>query len=160
MPKVFILCGKIASGKTTYANLLCEEANAMNLSIDDVMLKLYDNCLGPEKHRKVMEQITAYFLTLIPQIFHKGCSVVLDYGYWTKSERDWIKEQCKNAAFPYEVHYLEIEEEIRLNRLHDRNLKNMKQIERQYIIQDELQKRLDARFEIPNKDEYDKKITL
>lgn len=158
MTKVYLLCGKIASGKTTYAKTLCEQKNAVILSIDDVMLQLYDECLGQQRHQEVMKRINAYFFTLIPQLFKQGLNVVLDYGYWTKAERTWITSQCVLHDYPYEMHYITVQEEVRLARLQQRNEKNKTINNRQFIIQDELQRTLDARFEELEEDEYTKII--
>lgn len=158
MRKVYILCGMIASGKTTYAKSICEEEHAVLLSVDEVMLQLYDGCLGPSKHKEVMEQITTYFLNLSKQLLKQDCSIVLDYGYWTKAERNWIKAACKKANLPLELHYITCEDSIRLQRLALRNTENKKKQGREYIIEDDLQKNLDARFELPTPEEYDAMI--
>ena len=60
MGKVFILCGKIASGKTTYASKLKSERKAVILSHDDLMLTLFDNCLG-DKHDDMINRFSKYF---------------------------------------------------------------------------------------------------
>ena len=41
MAKVIMTCGKICCGKTTYANRLKEEMNAVILSIDEITLTLF-----------------------------------------------------------------------------------------------------------------------
>ena len=49
MAEVILLCGKIAVGKTTYAAYLQRNRNAVVLSCDELMLSLFDSCLG-DKH--------------------------------------------------------------------------------------------------------------
>jgi predicted kinase len=41
MGKVILICGKIGSGKTTYAERLAKELNAVNISQDELMLGLF-----------------------------------------------------------------------------------------------------------------------
>ena len=46
MPKVILICGRICCGKTTYSKKLCAERNAVLLSVDEIMLSLFDQCCG------------------------------------------------------------------------------------------------------------------
>ena len=41
MAKVFLICGKICSGKSTYARKLMENRQAVLLSADEIMLALF-----------------------------------------------------------------------------------------------------------------------
>lgn len=49
MPKVVMTCGKLCSGKTTYAKKLQKESKAVILSVDEIMLALFGQDAG-EKH--------------------------------------------------------------------------------------------------------------
>lgn len=46
MPKVLIMCGKICSGKSTYAEKLKLENKAVILSVDELTLALFENQAG------------------------------------------------------------------------------------------------------------------
>ena len=41
MGKAILICGKICSGKSTYAARLKKETNAVLLSVDEIMLDLF-----------------------------------------------------------------------------------------------------------------------
>ena len=56
MGKVILICGKIGSGKTTYANKLAKEINAVIFSHDDIILPLF----GPELYQNDPEQFWKY----------------------------------------------------------------------------------------------------
>ena len=49
MAKVYLICGKICSGKTTYAEKLCAENDAVLLSVDEMTLTVFGQNCG-EKH--------------------------------------------------------------------------------------------------------------
>ena len=66
MNKVYLLCGQVASGKSTYARTLAEREGALILSGDELLLKLEDHCQGPAHQREMEERIQAYFLTHPP----------------------------------------------------------------------------------------------
>ena len=59
--KVIMTCGKLCSGKTTYAKAFCEQHNAVLLSADELMLSLFGHDAG-EKHDEYVEKIKAYLL--------------------------------------------------------------------------------------------------
>ncbi len=161
MAKVIILCGKIASGKTFYAEQLRKNTNAIILSVDDLMLQLSDECLG-NRHDDVALRCERYFYQLAKQIVSYGMNVVIDFGYWTKKERDIAKDYFHRAGIPVELHYIKVPEDIRIKRLESRNEALLKRKSEEsgriYIINEELRIRLDAKFEEPLVDEYDKMI--
>ena len=52
MAKMILICGKLCSGKTTYAKQLCSKQNAILLSVDELMLAMYDPYLG-DRHDEI-----------------------------------------------------------------------------------------------------------
>ena len=44
--KVFIVCGKICAGKSTYTKKLIKEKKAVNLSVDEITLALFGSHCG------------------------------------------------------------------------------------------------------------------
>lgn len=148
MAKVYILCGKIASGKTTYAHQIMKQEKAVILSIDDVMLNLYEGCLK-EAHDATAWRILNYFMTFIPQCLSLDISCILDYGFWRKEERSQLIKLLEKHHFPYEFIYISCDDAIRKQRLIQRNEENALKDGRQYIIDEVLLSRLDQRFEEP-----------
>lgn len=50
MAKVFLICGKICSGKSTYAEQLrVKNKTAILLSVDEIMLSIFGQYIG-ERH--------------------------------------------------------------------------------------------------------------
>ncbi|HWT26571.1 MAG TPA: AAA family ATPase, partial [Mobilitalea sp.] len=132
---------------------------AIILSVDDLMLKLSDSCLG-DRHGDVVGRCERYFYGLSEQIVSSGLDVIIDFGYWSKKERDAAKEYYKKAGITAELHYIKTSEEERSKRLAQRNEILQKQYElnpkeRLYIIGDELKDRLDLKFEEPSEAEID-----
>ena len=54
MAKVFMICGKLCSGKSTYSQHLRLSEKAVILSIDEVMLGMLDPYLG-DKHENTLK---------------------------------------------------------------------------------------------------------
>ena len=58
--KVIALCGKIASGKTFYANQIKENENAIVFSIDELTFYMFDNRRG-EDYTDLTKRAINYF---------------------------------------------------------------------------------------------------
>ncbi len=163
MAKVIILCGRIASGKSYYANKLKEQNKAVILSVDELMLRLSDSCLG-QQHDDTARRCEAYFYQLAEQMIGSGINVIIDYGYWSKKDRQDAKDYFRKKGMEAELHYLHIPEELRLKQLENRNERliaesKKKDTGRVYIIDELLRQRLDAKFEEPSPEEVDELIT-
>ena len=53
MAKVYMMCGRICSGKSTYAKALREMHHAVILSVDEITLALFGQDAGEQRqHRK------------------------------------------------------------------------------------------------------------
>ena len=61
MAKVIMTCGKLCSGKSTYARKLQEELGAIILSIDELMLTLFPEGAG-EMHDIYAKRTEQYLL--------------------------------------------------------------------------------------------------
>lgn len=154
MAKLYVLIGRIGCGKTTYAHKLCEQETTVLLSHDELMLQVNTNCIGREAHVKQAMSITEYFMNLSKQLVSKGISVVLDYGFWTRKEREQVRCLAKELGVDYEIIYISIPEELRKHYVEKRN-KKIKSDEKAYVMDKEKLERLDAFFEEPQEDEYD-----
>ena len=91
MAKIILMCGKICSGKSTYAKKICKENNAVILSCDEITLEVFGGNLG-EKHDETVERIKKYLLKKSLEIFETGTSVILDTGLWQRAERNFTKD--------------------------------------------------------------------
>ena len=64
-------------------------------------------------------RLEAQWWTLAQHLLAKGQSVVLDYGYWTRSERDEKRLFARSLGVKVELHHLEssieeLEQRVRL----------------------------------------------
>ena len=77
MAEVILICGKICSGKSTWAKALCRESGALCLSVDELMLALLPERLG-DLHDEVAARAQGYLLRQAACIARAGVPVVLD----------------------------------------------------------------------------------
>lgn len=155
MSKVYLICGKICSGKTTYAKELCVENNAVLLSVDEIMLSLFDQCCGPELHQEYERRIKNYLFTKSLEIIEKGFDVVLDWGFWTMEERESVKEFYKSRTIDCELHYIEISDETWEQQLNKRNKEILENKTKAYYLEHNRALEFASMFKKPDNEEID-----
>lgn len=155
MSKVILICGKICCGKTTYAKKLCAETNAVLLSVDEIMLSLFDQCCGEKLHTEYEQRLKKYLLNKSLELISKDIDVILDWGFWTKNERESVKEFFKSRDIRYEMHYIDISEDEWKRRLYKRNSAVSAGEHIAYFIDENLALKFVSIFEAPHKNEID-----
>jgi predicted kinase len=154
MSKVIITCGKICSGKTTYAEKLRIQRRGVVLSIDEVMLNLFDENLG-DKHDEYVAKVKAMLLDKSLELIEVGIEVILDWGLWTKEERQSIREFYKSNGVECEIHYLDITDELWQQRINLRNSQIREGKSSAYYVDDGLAEKVNSIFEKPSDSEVD-----
>lgn len=101
MGKVILICGKIASGKTYYANQIKEQKNAVILNTDELTYAMFDNEQG-EKYMELAERANQYLMKKAIDIVRVGCNVILDWGFWRSYNRRYMNEYFKNENIDVE----------------------------------------------------------
>lgn len=154
MAKVILVCGKICSGKSTYAERLRVENKAVLLSIDEIMLAMFGLYVG-DKHDEYVEKTEKYLFDKSVEIIETGIDVILDWGLWTRDERRYAKEFYSAQGIEHEIHYLNISDATWKARLDKRNRAVSAGEIIAYPVDDNLAAKFGAIFEMPDKDEID-----
>ena len=109
MAKLLCICGKIGCGKTYYANRLKEQEHAVILSTDEVTYDLTNNQQG-DGYDEFAIRVNLYLRKKAVEIVNAGCTVILDWGFWTKENRKEIKRYGENNGVLVEMHYIDIDD--------------------------------------------------
>ena len=155
MSKVYLICGKICSGKTTYAKKLCEDNNALLLSVDEIMISLFDQCCGPKLHMEYDRRIKAFLFDKSSEVLKTGIDVVLDWGFWTKEERNSAKEFYKSRNIDCELHYIGVSDKIWEQQLNKRNTEILENKTKGYYMEHSLALEFSSMFKQPDDEEID-----
>lgn len=154
MAKVYLICGKICCGKTTYAQKLCNENNAVLLSVDEITLALFGQHCG-DKHDDYVERTQNYLFNKSLELIEVGINVILDWGFWMKEERDFAREFYNSRNIDCEFHYIDISDETWKVRLKKRNSEVLAEETSAYYVDDKLATKFASIFEVPCEDEID-----
>lgn len=107
MAEIVLCCGKVSSGKSTFARLLGAEYGFHAFSADAWMLHFY----GEPAERDVFEFQLARCKEMIYRVAEsllaRNQSVVLDFGFWRKVERQTLQQRfaaaCQWVYFPIDA---------------------------------------------------------
>ncbi|MGD8162037.1 AAA family ATPase [Pantoea sp. FN0307] len=117
-----LLCGKIASGKSTLSAKLAASPGTVLISEDRWLAALY----ADEMHS--VADYVQYSLKLrnamkphLVSLLEAGVSVVLDFPANTLANRDWIMSIITESGAEHCLHYLKVADEVCKSRLHARN---------------------------------------
>lgn len=154
MPKVILICGKICVGKSTYAEKIRTESNAVLLSVDEIMLAVFGQYAG-EKHDEYVRNVQRYIFDKSLEILWAGADVLLDCGFWTKEHRRYSKEFYGQRGIPCELHYIGIDDEEWRRRIEKRNSAVSAGKADAYYIDENLLKKVEKGYEAPAENEVD-----
>ena len=154
MAKVIMTCGKICSGKSTYAEKLRKERMVVVLSVDEITLALFEHDIG-DKHDEYVEKAENYLYKKSLEIIENDIDVILDWGFWQKSERDYAREFYGNSGVDYEFHCIDISDEEWKKRLAKRNRMVEEGEISAYYVDEGLTRKVESLFEKPTEDEID-----
>ena len=108
---VYLICGPLCGGKTTYAEALCRETGAVPLSADDLMLALFGPDAG-EAHDRLARGARASLLDLAVRLARRGTPAVLDWGFWTRPMREEVLDRLRREGIPASLHRLDVPEDV------------------------------------------------
>lgn len=154
MNKVILLCGKICSGKSTYAKKLIREEKAVLLSCDELMLKLFPPQLG-DQHDEISRRTQEYLYQKSLDIIAAGANVLLDWGYWQRFRREEARAFYQKHGVPCEFHYIDISDENWQKNIAERNQAVLDGKSDAYFIDEGLAAKFESLFEKPDREEMD-----
>ncbi len=154
MANIILICGKICAGKTVYAKKLMRKNNAVLLSSDELISALFHPHEN-EYHDRVINSVHEYLMKRSVEIVNAGTSVILDWGFWTKSSRADISDFYRANGIVFEWHYIDIDDESWRENIEARNTAVIRNEATDYYVDSGLLQKLESLFEIPAKEEID-----
>jgi predicted kinase len=119
-PKMFVMVGLPAAGKTSRARELSSAWSALRLTPDEWMIPLFGQ-EQPEGKRNVME---GRLIWLALYALRLGVNVVLDFGVWGKNERSALRALAVSVGATSELVYVQVDEEEQWRRVQARPITN------------------------------------
>ena len=121
-PTLHLLCGKIASGKSTLAAKLAAQDYAVLISEDDWLGALFgDQMSSLNDYVRCSAKLRSAMGPHVSALLQAGLSVVLDFPANTRTNRDWMRGIIDQSGAAHALHLLSVPDEVGIDRLHARN---------------------------------------
>ena len=119
---LYLLCGKIAAGKSTLARRLAARPATLLISEDHWMSNLFfDDLHTIDDYGRLSARLRRAMGPHVVDILQHGLSVVLDFPANTVEYRTWMRSLINQAGAGHELHLLDIPDTICKQRLKERN---------------------------------------
>jgi predicted kinase len=115
--RLVVLCGLPGSGKTTTARRIAAESGGVRFCPDEWMTALGIDLFDEETRAKV----EALQWELAQALLALGQTVIIEWGVWSRSERDVVRRRARELGARVELVYLDVPIDVRLERLEIRN---------------------------------------
>ena len=151
---IILICGKIASGKSFYAEKLMRERSAILFSMDE----LFEICkldFFNDEHNKLYPRIQRYLYEKAAALTEFGIDVIMDSGFWSKQERKYVTHVLNQLKVPFEWHYIDISDNDWDRNIQERNNDVATAGVSQFLIDSHKKQEINAEFETPDQDEID-----
>lgn len=146
MAILFLLCGRIAAGKSTLAGQLAERPGTVLVAQDRLMAALYPGEIATmDDYARVAPRLRTAMEPLLVDMLRSGVSVVLDWPANTVRVRGWMRSILVASGADHELHLLEPEDGERRRRVFERNASGA----HEYVVDEATLALFDRHFEPP-----------
>ncbi len=154
MATLHLMVGLPCSGKTTLAQKLESEKAALRLTPDEWQVRLFGQDAEEPEHDARHSSIEVMLWNVASRALVLGTSVILDYGFWAREEREDFRLQAKELGARSEVHFLDVPEDELMRRLATRNSQPS---QASFHIPEDMMKPWIAFFQRPTPDELERR---
>jgi predicted kinase len=120
-PVVYLICGFIGAGKTTFAKKLEEQTGAVRITKDEWSIRLIGNDPEIVGYAEWDHKICELSRDVALRLAGKGVDVIIDEGFWEKEQRDEMKERAGTVGAKAVMYYVEAPIETIRERVAGRN---------------------------------------
>jgi len=107
-PTAYVICGFIGAGKTTFARKLEKETKAIRITKDEWIVRIFGNKITSDKNfDRYDKNVTELTKDIAFKILRSGGDVIIDEGFWAKSQRDDIKKKILDIGAKPILYYVE-----------------------------------------------------
>ncbi len=122
VPTLYLLCGRIAAGKSSLARRLAQRPETLLISMDHWMSSLFPAEVRTiDDFARLSARLRAAIAPHVVDILRQDLSVVLDFPANTVTWRNWMRSLIEESNAAHELHFLDVPDAICRQRLRQRN---------------------------------------
>ncbi|MGQ0432274.1 MAG: AAA family ATPase [Microthrixaceae bacterium] len=115
-PTAHLMCGLVATGKTTLARRLATDLSAVRLSRDEWMLRLHGGRFDDPTYLERLGPCTDLMWDVAFEITAAGSSVILDWNFWSRDRRSDAHARAHAHGISVVVHWVDVPLEVAVER--------------------------------------------
>ena len=115
--RLVLICGLPGAGKTTLARSLAAALHAVRLCPDEWLADLGVDVFDEPLRARLERRLRALALDLVAG----GRSVVLEFGFWSRAERDELRLAARDLGVAVELRFLDVPFEELVRRVETRD---------------------------------------
>ena len=120
-PIVYLICGFIGAGKTTFAKKLEKKTGAVRITKDEWSIRLIGNDPTIDGYAEWDRKIIGLSRDFAFYLAEKRIDVIMDEGFWAKEEREELKRGIRAIGAEAVVYYVDTPIETIRERVAGRN---------------------------------------
>ena len=121
-PIVYVLCGFIGAGKTTFAKKLEERTGAVRITKDEWLIQMVGNDPTIDGYEDYDSKMCGLSRDIAFQLAAKGIDVIIDEGVWLKEHRNLLRKRAEDVGAQAVVYFLDTPLETIRERVARRNM--------------------------------------
>ena len=106
-PTVYLICGFIGAGKTTFAKKLEEKTGAVRITKDEWSIRLIGNDPTINGYAEWDQKIIGLSRDFAFYLARNGIDVIMDEGFWAKEEREELKRRIHAIGAEAVMYYVD-----------------------------------------------------
>jgi predicted kinase len=106
-PVVYVICGFIGAGKTTFAKKLEAKTGAVRITKDEWLIRLIGNDPTIDGFEEYDSKICGLSRDVAFQLVEKGIDVIIDEGFWAREQRVELGRRIEAAGAEEVLYYLD-----------------------------------------------------
>lgn len=114
MATLVLCCGRVCSGKSTFSRKIESDRGFFHFSADEWMLRLFGETNDRAEFDARLSRCRGLIEDLASRLLARGTDVVLDFGFWTRIDRDATRARFSSSGHRVILVYFPIDQDTQL----------------------------------------------